>query len=278
MDVIDTLRRGWLPFRVLAHGGYGWQKDEPDVRDFIYAPPAQGVSSSTVDLRGNFPPPFSQGKLGSCTANVIAAAMQYARRRQGLLPDFIPSRLFIYYNTRLINGMVNEDSGAQLRMGIKSVCKYGICAEEAVTGIPPETIWPYDILKFRDRPPQPDYTWALNNQVIQYSRIKQNIQDMRACLASGFPFGFGMVTYDYFESPAMAQSGILSLPRPQEQQTGGHAVLAVGYDDASQRFIVRNSWGTQWGLSGYFTVPYAYLDNEDLAQDVWTIRLIETGR
>jgi C1A family cysteine protease len=68
---------------------------------------------------------------------------------------------------------------------------------------------------------------------------------------------------------------VLSLPGPKEKLLGGHAVLAVGYDNAKQVFIVRNSWGTSWGQKGYFTMPYAYLTDSSLADDIWTIRLIE---
>jgi C1A family cysteine protease len=105
--------------------------DLPDARDHLYAAPLAtlGVMRPTIDLRSKFPPPYDQGQLGSCTGNAIAGAIQFERRKQMLTPDFTPSRLFIYYNERVIEGTVNVDSGAQIRDGVKSVVKQGVCSE-----------------------------------------------------------------------------------------------------------------------------------------------------
>lgn len=98
---------------------------------------------------------------------------------------------------------------------------------------------------------------------------------MKACLAEGFPFVFGFTVYESFEGEKIESSGRLELPGAEEKCTGGHAVLAVGYNDKSRRFLVRNSWGDDWGLKGYFSMPYDYLLNPDLADDFWTIRMVE---
>ena len=101
---------------------------------------------------------------------------------------------------------------------------------------------------------------------------------MKACLAAGFPFVFGFTVYEAFESAAVAKSGVLNMPEPDERVMGGHAVMAAGYDDSQKRFIIRNSWGMDWGRQGYFTMPYGYLDpNKNLADDFWTIRASEEG-
>jgi C1A family cysteine protease len=97
---------------------------------------------------------------------------------------------------------------------------------------------------------------------------------MRGCLAAGYPFVFGFTVYSSFEGQEVAKTGVVSMPTPDEQVVGGHAVLAVGYDDASQAFIVRNSWGAGWGQEGYFTMPYAYLTTRALSSDFWTIRIV----
>jgi C1A family cysteine protease len=98
---------------------------------------------------------------------------------------------------------------------------------------------------------------------------------MKSCLADGFPFVFGFTVYESFESDEVAETGKLNMPDPSEMEVGGHAVLAVGYNDASKRFWVRNSWGKGWGKAGYFTMPYDYLLNENLSDDFWTTRIVE---
>ncbi len=245
---------------------FGWIPDLPDHRDHLYAAPLVnlGVLPPQVDLRPACPPVYDQGQLGSCTANAIAGAIQFDRMKEHK-PNFVPSRLFIYYNERVIEGTVNTDSGAMIRDGIKSVAKQGDV---------PETEWPYDIAKFAEKPPQKVYNDAKKYKVIQYQRVSRNFIQMKGCLASGYPFVFGFSVYESFESQQVAQTGQVNMPGPNEQEIGGHAVLAVGYDDAQQRFIVRNSWGTDWGMAGYFTMPYTYLTDPNLSDDFCTIRLV----
>jgi len=246
---------------------YGWKKDIPDFRDFIYRPAKKTLISLPVkiNLRSECPPIYDQGKLGSCTANAIGAAFEFELIKQKL-NDFTPSRLFIYYNERAIEGSVNEDSGAQIRDGIKSINKKGVCKE---------TSWPYITSKFKNKPSTKCYAEALKNQLISYHSLNNNLNTMKSCLADGFPFVFGFSVYNSFESSDVAKTGTVKLPLKTENLLGGHAVCAVGYDDALQRFIIRNSWGEAWGKGGYFTMPYAYLSNPKLSSDFWTIRLVE---
>lgn len=258
---------------------YGWVPDLPDHRDLLYAAPLSILASlpPSVDLRPKCPAEvYDQRALGSCTANAIAGAMEFDQIKEGLAGVFTPSRLFIYYNERVLMGddYVHQDSGAQLRDGIKSV---------ANQGAPPETFWPYDVpeddsgpgTKFLEDPPASVYDEALKHKAIQYQRLARSLAQMKACLASGYPFVFGFTVYDSFESPLVAKSGIVPMPGASESVLGGHAVLAVGYDDGQQRFIVRNSWGAWWGMQGYFTMPYAYLTEENLSDDFWTIRFVQ---
>jgi C1A family cysteine protease len=141
-------------------------------------------------------------------------------------------------------------------------------------GVCPEREWPYDITKFTNKPDASCYKDARRYRAVQYQRLVQNINQMKGCLASRYPFVYGFTVYESFESQRVAQTGIVPMPRPGEQVVGGHAVLAVGYDDSQQRFIVRNSWGPTWGMQGYFTVPYAYLTDSSLSSDFWIVRLI----
>jgi C1A family cysteine protease len=178
----------------------------------------------------------------------------------------MPSRLFLYYNERVMQGTVNSDSGAYIRDGIKSLNKSGIC---------PEKEWPYIISKFADKPPKKCYDDALKATIKSYQRLTNtNLTQLQSCLSQGFPFVFGFTVYESFESQQVARTGIMPMPKPQEKVLGGHAVMAVGYDDSKQAVLVRNSWGTDWGIRGYFYMPYGYITNANLCDDFWTIRIV----
>ncbi len=246
---------------------FGWVPDVPDQRDHVYAAPVEWLAKLPlkVDLRAKCPAVYDQGQLGSCTANAIAAAIEFDQMKQKL-KYFMPSRLFIYYNERVMEGTVNSDSGAQIRDGIKSVGQQGDC---------PESLWPYDIANFEDKPPASCYNNAVMHKAILYQRVTRTANQMKGCLASGYPFVLGFSVYASFMSAAVAKTGHAPMPKSNEQLEGGHAVVAVGYDDANQWFIVRNSWGTGWGMKGYFTLPYAYLLEPNLSDDFWTIRVVK---
>ena len=247
--------------------GYGWSPDLPDHRDFLYSAPPSILTAlpTKVDLRPQCPPVYNQEQLGSCTANSIAGAFEFDQLKENI-PAWVPSRLFIYYNERAIEGTVSSDSGAQLRDGIKTINQQGVC---------PETDWPYDIAQFAVKPPANAFTVAAKNKAVSYQRITRTLPQMKACLAEGYPWVFGFTVYESFESPAVAQTGIVPMPGPSEQVLGGHAVLCVGFDDSQQRFIVRNSWGPGWGIQGYFLMPYAYLLEANLSDDFWTVRQVQ---
>jgi len=253
---------------------YGWTPDLPDHRDLVYAAPHVVAKAlpTQVDMTSKCPPVYDQGQLGSCTGNSIAGAVQFEQLKLKI-PDFPPSRVFIYYNERVIEHTVTSDAGAQIRDGIKSVAKLGVCAE---------TLWPYSDQN-TDPDPCPDcpyakkpsancFTEAKKTKVTVYQRLTPILNTLKGCLADGYPFVFGFTVYTSFEGPEVAKTGIVPMPGPNEKVAGGHAVLAVGYDDTKQQFIVRNSWGTSWGRDGYFRMPYAYLTDPNLADDFWTIR------
>jgi C1A family cysteine protease len=258
---------------------YGWKPDLPDARDHLLTVPRLFTTAlpPSADLRSGCPPVYDQGHIGSCTANAIAAAFEMELKKQNL-DDFMPSRLFIYYNERLKEHTVPLDAGAMIRDGIASIHRVGVCSE---------TEWPYD-----DTPADPEtnafpptsraakkptpacYSNAKKNLAVAYQRVIRNPDQMRGCLAAGYPFVFGFTVYSSFESNEVKRTGIMPMPQPGDEPVGGHAVLAVGYDDEKQAFLVRNSWGTGWGLDGYFWMPYAYLTEEGLSQDFWTVRIV----
>jgi C1A family cysteine protease len=243
--------------------GFGWVPDLPDQRDTLYGLVRRvpAVLPTATDLRPLCSPVEDQGNLGSCTGNALAGAVEFLEKKDKV-PFTDVSRLFIYYNERVIEHSVHEDAGAMIRDGIKTLVKRGVCAEAK---------WPYVVAKFAVKPSKACYTDALEHQVTAYARL-QTVDEMRACLAEGYPFVFGFSVYESFESRQVAKTGVVQMPTPKERLLGGHAVLAVGYDDAKKRFLVRNSWGRGWGLKGYFTMPYAYLADRSLSDDFWTIR------
>jgi C1A family cysteine protease len=245
---------------------YGWLPDRPDQRDRLYTAIAKPPKKlpPTVDLSPSCSRVETQGELGSCTANALVGNLEFLEKKAAK-PVTDLSRLFVYYNERVLEGTVNEDSGAFLRDGIKTLVKQGVC---------PEKEWPYFISKFTVKPPVACYRHAADHHVLSYHRI-QSLKEMRMCLAEGYPFVFGFTVYESFESDEVAKTGQLDLPTPNERDVGGHAVMAVGYDDAKSRFLIRNSWGEDWGLKGYFTMPYDYLANRNLSDDFWTVRAME---
>lgn len=213
---------------------------------------------TTVDLRPKMPPVYDQGQLGSCTANAIVACFQYDD------PTFYGSRLFLYYNERLIENDVESDAGAQLSDGIKSLQQFGLCSENS---------WGYDISKFTEKPPQIAYDEALKHKAIQVKNIHQDINTMKNALVQGFPFVVGIQIFEEFESEAVAKTGIVPFPTDTSQYLGGHAVLCVGY--TPEYWIMRNSWNTTWGDKGYFYLPYSYLLDSSLSSDLWIIEKVE---
>jgi C1A family cysteine protease len=246
--------------------GFGWLPDAPDSRDYTYDPLRETLQRlpKRVDLRNLCPAVYAQESLESCSANAVAAAVQFDLMRENRKRVIFPSRLFLYYNARAIEGTTRQNTGTSVRDTIKSVAKLGVC---------PESLWPYIEKNFRRKPPRKCYAKAIKDRVVEYRRVKRNIDHFRACLASGYPFVFGFTAYDLFRD-VVWESGQLEMPRPHEGKLGSHAVMAVGYEHDRKRLIVRNSWGREFGFDGYFTMPYEYLKHEAYSSDFWTIRFV----
>lgn len=208
------------------------------------------------------PPVYDQGQLGSCTANAIAACVDFERRKQGM--EFItPSRLAIYYGERSIEGSVANDDGAAVGDGLQVV---------ANQGVGPEAMWPYDESKFAVKPPNAYYMEAVHHRATNYSRVSQADYYIGHCLSiRGQIVPFGMNVYNALESDQVAATGILPMPVRGETPIGGHALDIVGRDVAGDRYKLRNSWGAAWGLKGYLWIPRSYVLNPQLASDLWTI-------
>ena len=257
-DVLDTA--GVTPRNIRR---YGWKPSLPDLRDHI-ADASELKVLDEVDPRADLPDVFDQGQLGSCTANAVAGAVQYDAKLNGSDPGFL-SRLWIYYYERKIEGSpADQDTGAYGRDGFK-VCK--------TIGVPLENDWPYDIAKFSEEPPASLAEEARQHRISNYRSVPRNLDSIKAVLSNRQTIAFGFTVYESFESQEVAQTGIVPMPTRNERTLGGHEVLLVGYLTNEPNYgLVRNSWGTGWGMEGYFLMPWAYLMDANLASDFRTIR------
>lgn len=245
---------------------YGYIPDQLDFRDFKFDRLLSVTQlPAKVDLRAQDCPVFDQGNLGSCTANAIISAFDFDRKKQGIYTT-PGSRLFLYYQERVIEGTTSYDSGAQLRDGIKSLVNWGECSEATL---------PYDVTKFKRKPSKKAYQEAALHKLKNYYSVDNtDINAIKSSLVQGYPVVFGCTVYDSFEYARTSVTGIIPMPRKKEKIVGGHAMKIVGYDDAKKWFIVKNSWSTTWGDKGYCYMPYDYLTNSDLADDFWVLNLV----
>jgi len=250
-------------------------RDIPDPRDYIYSVEPRHLRQALpmrVDLRPHCPRVQNQGRLGTCTAHAVAAAYSYEQKIQKLRV-IRPSRLFIYYNERKVGKQRKLKHVVRLRDALKSVARHGVC---------PESHWQYtdDPHTFWIKPPQEAYEAASHRRIFEYHRIPIEsmkpglfLRHLKRCLADRCPVLFGFLVYDSFESGSVKRTGVMVKPDTRRESFhGGHAVMAVGYDDKKKAVLVRNSWGGKWGTGGHFWMPYSIVSNPDLAHDFWTVR------
>ena len=240
---------------------YNLKKQAPDERDYslsmVLLPHEAVKLPKQVDLRPKCPPIYDQGELGSCTANAGVAALV-------MLMDYRLefSRLDQYYNERVIENDVATDSGAQMRDIGNAMNKYGVCREE---------FFPYDISKFANPPSAVAVADANSHKIKTYYAVANTDQIKQVIALKQQPVLIGIDIYESFESQKVAETGIVPVPKKKEQLLGGHAVCAVGYDDTKKWFIMRNSWGNNWGDKGYFYLPYKYF-TKGFASDFWVLQ------
>jgi len=266
----DCLREKAIGYKgnLISLGGsamrkYLLKKDSPDLRDHIYYSAVYKAPEhlpAKVDLREQCSPVVDQGQLGSCTANAIASGLREYLLLKNKEVWVALSRLFLYWEERYLEGTVNEDSGAEIRDGMKVLNTIGVC---------PESDWPYDISTFTNPPDEQDIIDAAAYKIKEYHRIG-SLPQLKAALAEGLPVVIGIEVYDSFEADSVSLTGLVPVPDPtRESLLGGHAVLVVGYDDSKEYLIVRNSWGTSWGDAGYCYIPYAFYTGGYM-MDLWT--------
>jgi len=219
------------------------------------------VQPTIVDLRNKINIIYDQGQLGSCTANALCYSFIYNDYTHN------PSRLFLYYNERMLDKNILNDAGSTLTQGINALIRYGVCSEQYC---------PYIISNFTKKPSSVAYTDGLKHTVLGSSRVLQTLDSLKGCLIAGYPFVVGIYVYSSFESDVVTNTGYVPLPNVNtEQLLGGHAVICVGYNDTNKVWIMRNSWGPNWGDRGNFYLPYNYLLNTSLSGDVWKITQVK---
>jgi len=249
---------------------YGWRRDCLDRRDRKWSAPRALLKNlpSSVDNRDLMPPVWNQQFTNTCTGQSMAAQIYGFQKNAQVAKPIVPSSLFIYWNTRDIEDTEAVDSGATLRNTIKAVARWGFASEEC---------WPFDTKKVLTQPVKPCYVEAEPRKITAYARVDQRLDQLKAYLAARGTISFGFAVYANFESQNVAKTGILTMPdQNNDAPVGGHAVLLVGYDDAKKMFLVRNSWGSDWGIGGYFWMPYSYVLSPDLAADFWTVTILDT--
>lgn len=220
----------------------------------------------SINLIPGCSPVTDQKSLGSCVANALGSGLREFLMLKNKQPLIRVSRLFLYYYERLIEGTVDEDAGAEIKSGMIVLKKVGVC---------PENMDPYDIAKFKEVPTQQEIAEAAKYKIAEYTLLK-SLNDIKKCLAEGYPVAFGMDCYSQFMSEECRKTGVVKMPAPGEKSLGGHCVLAVGFEDrvdwrGGGYVLVRNSWGPEFGLKGYFKLSYSYF-LKNLAWDYWTAR------
>jgi C1A family cysteine protease len=240
---------------------------------------ASRVSAATlpkrVDLRQHMTPVENQSATSSCVANAVAGAYEYLVKQHRQDDAYDVSRLFIYYVARAIADEVDpadepelEDGGTMIGAAIEALKQYGACSEET---------WPFDEDIVNDAPSGDAFEEASGFLVEDVAQVPTRLEAWKAALAEGHPIVFGLNLYESFD--AHRRPGMVPAPSPREasrEDHGGHAMLCVGYSDRDQVFIVRNSWGDEWGDQGYCYIPYAYLMNSRFNDgDSWIIRRVE---
>lgn len=243
-----------------------WKPSPYDSRDLETERPLK-LTAVKIPVKFELPiqvPIYDQKTLGSCTSNSGCVCYRYEVRER--LKDFEPSRLFLYYNTRVLEGTQNEDSGAYIRDVFKSLSKSGLAAEKT---------WPYDINKFTQQPPTEAFDEGRKHLVTKYAKVKQTRLDIQSVLLSGACVSFGFTVYESFMSGKWAsKTGKMPIPKKGEEILGGHAVTIIGWDNRRKSFLIQNSWGESWGQNGKFWMPYTFLLDSDMANDFWCIEEI----
>lgn len=269
---------------------YGFIPSLPSINRprFVGAGLSEAQLPTSVDLAPQFPACYDQGGIGSCTANAVAGLVQRYLMQTHYKWAFTPSRLFLYYNSRSLEGTVDTDSGVSITDAVKSANQFGACPETEADGTTPDWVWSYDdgSTKFKTKPPEACYKDAVLHKALTQMSVNLDRNTVLNTLAAGEPFVFGFTVHQSFESADMAKTGIMHVPQAfdiSDPEIGGHGVDAVGYllntpmgDQGVVDWVkVRNSWSPGWGLDGYFWAPLdQIICNSQVASDAHIIQIV----
>ena len=246
--------------------GYKAMKAAPDTVTYAPSSALKGLTlPPKVDLRPFMTKVEDQGQTSSCVANAVVGAYEYwLKRLTGKEVDV--SRLFVYYNARWRNGDQDVDDGSVIQLAMESLGDFGICSEGS---------WPFDPKILTVKPNRSSYQEASELRVKDMTQVPVRLDAWRQALAEGLPIVFGTVLFDSFDQ-CNERHGVVPMPSPKDlgrAEHGGHAMCCVGYSDVDKVFIVRNSWGDEWGDQGYCYMPYNYLMNPKFNDgDCWVFR------
>lgn len=240
---------------MLVNRRYPVRLDRTDWRDRYYNF-ARRELRPYVDLRPWASPVEDQLQLGSCTGQAVVGAYELLvnKNQPSLTTDL--SRLFVYYNARLLEDSISIDQGAYIRGAIKAASQYGVCAE---------TLWPYDTDRFAVSPTAECYLDARTRTIKHYHRLA-TIPDILDALNADHPVVFSLTVYPQFDDIS-SSNPVLSMPTKYDHPLGGHAMTLVGYDLFRQLLLARNSFGTDWGDAGYCWIPFDYAGTDFM--DTW---------
>ncbi len=245
--------------------GYKAAKPKAGSKQYAASSSAPSKLPPKVDLRKYMTKVEDQSEIGSCVANAVAGAYEYLVKKHKGTDNYDVSRLFIYYNARELDGTADEDAGCVITSAIESLKEKGACSENT---------WPYEIDKYSEQPPEEAYEEAANFVVEDMQLVPVSLDAWKQALAEGHPIIFGLSLFNSFDS--QRKPGLVPAPTPSEvsrESHSGHAMLCVGYSDPDKVFIVRNSWGEDWGDNGYCYIPYDYLVNPKYNDgDSWIIK------